>query len=525
MASVPPTLAIKIIIMDIDDLIENIHQFFKTQYGNSSDQSQIFLAFEPLGLMVSPDDFMHDGSFNPTLAGQQISMIADVVPAVSDTFQQDALNKISDQYGALTGDGNNLLGSIMFYDKNINSDDLDQYLALFGNLKSNAQQRFSQSAEQASVLNPNSQVAACNVNPGTWYDKDSPIWQKKTFQESQSQPVNNPAPDRTKFMWKLNPNAKTMSDNLHIQHILLNHPVFLQAKEMNSQPTGSQPGASAVSSHSIQTEVSKTSPQPTMAHTNVMLHSGIPSENIKAVNTRTAAENAQLNHSGAAATPAKTLSGTPTINRTNYTVFRKTLPFTQMVNLNRVIGLNNNVVSQPVNSSQFTIDFSYSLVNIERDWMYQPLFDKAELWYALTMKAGDLSTGDNAITNKGLLRCVPKAMIVVKDVTITASWSATDKQMASSSYGFGCFNISGSQPINSNNQLIAPGIQIIAWICEVLPKLPLNDDPGLSTGSADSGNTQGNDQKDSGNQNDSTTPVSDSSDTGTATPAVATPTA
>ncbi len=504
--------------MDIDDLIQNIHQFFITQYGNSSGPSQTFLAFEPLGLMVSPNDFMHDGSFNPTLASQQISMIADVVPAISDTFQQDALNKISDQYGALTGDGNNLLGSIMFYDKNIDASDLDQYLALFGNLKSNAQQRYSQSAEQASVLNPNSQVAACNVNPGTWYDKDSPIWQKKTFQQSQSQPVNNPTPNQTKFMWKLNPNAQTMSDNVHIQHILLNHSALLEAKEMNSQPAGTQSNAATVSPGSLQTKFSATAEQPAAAaHTNMMLHSTIPPQNIKAVNPRTIAGSTHVNNSGESVKPTETASGPPVINRTNYTVFRKTLPFSQMANLNRVIGLNNNVVSQPVNSSQFTIDFSYSLVNIERDWMYQPLFDKAELWYSLTMKAGEISTGDNAATNKGLLRCVPKAMIVVKDVTITATWSATDKQLASSSYGFGCFNISGSQPINTNNQLIAPGIQIIAWICEVLPKLPLNDDPGLPVASAGSGNAQGNDQNNSGDHTDSTS-VSGGQSSDTSTP-------
>jgi hypothetical protein len=514
---------LKIIIMDIDDLIQNIHQFFITQYGNSSGQSQTFLAFEPLGLMVSPDDFMHDGSFNPTLAGQQISMIADVVPSISDTFEQDAMNKISDQYGALTGDGNNLLGSIMFYDKNIDPDQLDEYAALFGNLKANAQQRFSQSAEQASVLNPNSQVAACNVNPGTWYDKDSPIWQKKTFQQSQSQPVNNPPPNQTKFVWKLNPNAQLMTSNVHVQNIFLNHPAAFNMTGLKTQ-SSTEPDAQ-VSSAGLETKVATTTTEPASSiRSNVMLHSTGSQQNIKAVNIRNF-ERMQPDHSGQTAQPAGPITGPPVINRTSYSLLRKTIPFNQMVNLNRVIGLNNNVVSQPVNSTQFTIDFSYSLVNIERDWMYQPLFDKAQLWYALTMKAGDFSTGENAATNKGLLRCIPKAMIVVKDVTITASWSATDKQMASSSYGFGCFNISGSQPINSNNQLIAPGIQIIAWICEVLPKLPLNDDPGLSTGSADSGNTEGNNQKDAGNQHDSTAPVSDSSDTGTGTPAVATPTA
>lgn len=509
--------------MDIDDLIQNIHQFFITQYANGSGQSQTFLAFEPLGLMVSPDDFMHDGSFNPTLAGQQISMIADVVPSISDTFEQDAMNKISDQYGALTGDGNNLLGSIMFYDKNIDPDQMDEYAALFGNLKANAQQRFSQSAEQASVLNPSSQVAACNVNPGTWYDKDSPIWQKKSFQQSQSQPVNTP-PNQTKFVWKLNPDVHLMTSNPHVQNIFLKHPALFNVKEMSIEPTAATSNVAAIFSGS-ETKATATAEQPASStRTNIMFHSAGSQQSIKAVNTGSIAESTRINHLDEGIKPTEPEPGTPVINRSNYMVLRKTIPFNQMVNLNRVIGLNNNVLSQPVNSTQFTIDFSYSLVNIERDWMYQPLFDKAGLWYALTMKAGDFSTGENAATNKGLLRCIPKAMIVVKDVTITASWSATDKQMASSSYGFGCFNISGSQPINSNNQLIAPGIQIIAWICEVLPKLPLNDDPGLSTGSADSGNTQGNDQKDSGNQNDSTAPASGSSDTGTGTPAVATPT-
>jgi len=150
------------------------------------------------------------------------------------------------------------------------------------------------------------------------------------------------------------------------------------------------------------------------------------------------------------------------------------------VNVNRVIGLNNNAVTQPVNSSQFSVDFSYSLVRIERDWMYQPLIDKASIWYSLTNLAGDYSTGENSTNNQGLLRCIPKAMIVVKDLNISAQWSAADIQMAASSFGFGCFNISSSPPITSaSQQLSAPGIQVIAWICEVLPQLPVNSDPGM----------------------------------------------
>jgi hypothetical protein len=208
-------------------------------------------------------------------------------------------------------------------------------------------------------------------------------------------------------------------------------------------------------------------------------------------------------------------SDPPLINKSNYRLLRNALPFSQMVNLNRVVGLNTNVVSNPVNSSQFTISFSYSLVTIERDWLYQPLLDKAELWYALTMKAGEYSSGENSSANKGLLRCIPKAMIVVKDVAISASWSDADKKSADSAYGFGCFNISNSQPINSstNNQLMAPGIQIIAWICEVLPKLPLNDDPGMKDMSSNAGSQSATTSTDTGHA-DSTTSSSINTDSG-----------
>ena len=468
--------------MELDDLIQNIHQFFISQYGNSLDQTQTFLAFEPLGLMVSPDDFMYNGTFNPTLAGQQISMIADVVPVIGDTFQQDAMNKISDQYVALTGNGTNLLGSIMFYDKNIDSDQLDQYLALFGNLKSNAQQRFSQSGEQASVKNPSSQVADCNVNPGTWYDKDSPIWQKKSFQQSQSQPVSPPSPNRPVFMWKLNPNSQVMATNIHIQHVLLNNASLLNVREVRPDTVDNKTYSPPTSTVPATKVLMKTSPQ-MESESHMMMHSTNAAENTSAPASTNMVRSTTVTSAVTPVRPIMVEPGKPIINKTNYFALRKTLPFTQMVNLNRVIGLNNNVVGQPVNSSQFTIDFSYSLVNIERDWMYQPLLDKAELWYALTMKAGDFSTGENSASNKGLLRCIPKAMIVVKDVTISAAWSDTDKQLATTAYGFGCFNISGSQPIssNTNNQLVAPGVQIIAWICEVLPKLPLNDDPTMET--------------------------------------------
>ncbi len=476
--------------MESDDLAQNIRQFFLKEYNGSSDNPNTFLAFEPLGLMVSPDDFKHDGVFNPTLAQQQISIMADVVPEIDDTFEKDAMNKISDQYGSLTGDGNHLSGSLMFCSDNLNGENTDAYVALFGNLKSTAQQKFSQSAEQASVLDPSSTVAQCNVYPSTWYDASSPIWQTKSFQQTQTQPATHQPPNRLNFVWKLNPSVMVMNNDVHIRHLLVNHPTLFQMRTLHTStevPTGvllQQPSAAEhpAASPSFRSTAMKTNiPRP-----------GMFSEK---------AETSAASDVQPAAVVNTTNQNPPLIDKSNYRILRSSLPFSQMVNLNRVVGLNTNVVTNPVNTSQFTINFSYSLVTIERDWMYQPLLDKAELWYALTMKAGEYSSGENSSANKGLLRCIPKAMIVVKDVTISASWSDADKQSAASAYGFGCFNISNSQPISSstNNQLVAPGIQIIAWVCEVLPKLPLNDDPGMKDMSTNAGNQNSTNPTDTGN--------------------------
>lgn len=98
----------------------------------------------------------------------------------------------------------------------------------------------------------------------------------------------------------------------------------------------------------------------------------------------------------------------------------------------------------------------------------------------LTEKAGFYSTGEMSSSNNGVMRALPKAIIVIKDLKIKATQrSEDDKRAASSAIGLGAFNISGSTFDAASNSLTAPGIQIIGWGCEVLQKLPYNDDPNI----------------------------------------------
>jgi len=451
--------------MEPDSLIQQIHDFFLSQYNGSLSGTNTFLAFEPLGLMVSPDDFQFNGSFNATVAQQQVSIMADTVPAISDIFEPDAFNKISDQYGQLVGDGVNTMGTLEFCDANIDPNQTDQYLAYFGILKKLAQQKFSQTGEEASILDPSSQVAVCNVTPSTWYDPTSPIWQQKTFQSAA--PADTSSPTAPVLNWKLGLNLQKAPVSGTVYNALNTHLKLLDVASVTSA-TPAEPQSASVPAST----------------THLMMKGPML---MTAQQAQPVAAQSAVRSNMIMARPIITQEKLLMLSKVNYSALRTAVPFSQMVGVNRVIGLNNNAVTQPVNSSQFSVDFSYSLVRIERDWMYQPLIDKASIWYSLTNLAGDYSTGQNSADNRGLLRCVPKAMIVVKDLNISAQWSAADIQMAASSFGFGCFNISSSPPITSaSQQLSAPGIQVIAWICEVMPQLPVNSDPGMLTTTASS---------------------------------------
>ena len=516
--------------MEPDNLIQQIHDFFLNQYNGSLDGTNTFLAFEPLGLMISPNDFQFNGSFNATVAQQQVSIMADTVPAISDVFEPDAFNKISDQYGQLVGDGENMVGTLEFCDANIDPSQTDQYLAYFGFLKKIAQQKFSQTGEQASILDPSAQVAACNVTPSTWYDPTSPIWRHKTFQSATPATTSTTNPTAPVLNWKLGLNLQKTPVTGTVYTTLNTHLKLLNIAPESAAvatPVAAQPAASI-----------------TAAPVNRMMMERPMAFKMRQAQTANTQSVQPIRSEAIMARPVITQAAPIMLNKGNYSVLRTAVPFSQMVNVNRVIGLNNNAVTQPVNSSQFSVDFSYSLVRIEREWMYQPLIDKASIWYSLTNLAGDYSTGKNSSDNQGLWRCIPKAMIVVKDLSISAQWSAADIQMAASSFGFGCFNISNSPPITSaSQQLSAPGIQVIAWICEVIPQLPVNSDPGMvgaatttastsTTGNTTTDTSTGT-QTDSDNTNTSTTtsatpaetdttPASDSANTSASNPSATT---
>ncbi|MBO9619424.1 MAG: hypothetical protein J7539_10355 [Niabella sp.] len=445
--------------MDLDNLIDNIRDFFLKQYNtsNNSGNDATYVAFEPLGHVVAPDDFKLNGTFNDTVAREQLSLIADAVPAIDALFIADGLNKFSDAYG-------NLLASVQFCDKNITGD-VTPYLSLFGDIKSKAQQQFT---SEASIEDPNMQIYVCNGSPGGWYDKDSAIWQHQSF-TSTSSVTQTPAQPVLPVLWKLTPIQSKIADNPAVVKIL-NTPVIADKLRMLNIGALSIGGAATA----IPAQHATTAPSLAIPMAAPLMTARAP-QPIAAVSTNrppTTVSTPPLRtiNTGAA-------SDAP-MNKEEYQTINTALPLNKMVLLNRAIGNDNNTQTGTVDSKEFTMDFYYSLVYLNRPWVAANLLQEAKLWFAVAQKAGAYSSGADDNTNKGILRAVPKAMIVIRSLNITAQWSDTDKQAAGSAYGLGSFNITNSS--FTNNTLTAPGIQIIGWVCEVLPELPVNDDVNFS---------------------------------------------
>lgn len=100
----------------------------------------------------------------------------------------------------------------------------------------------------------------------------------------------------------------------------------------------------------------------------------------------------------------------------------------------------------------------------------------------MTGKGGISDNGD------GLMPLIPSALLIVRDVTITGSWSKEDSDHIASatsgsvSAGWGPFSVSGSYSHSSTEDtfhaqktdqgFVIPDIQVLGFVCTKVPFCP-----------------------------------------------------
>jgi len=151
-----------------------------------------------------------------------------------------------------------------------------------------------------------------------------------------------------------------------------------------------------------------------------------------------------------------------------------------------------------VHMDQTELTFSCQLfrVSLARTWM-NPLVLSSRGWRFLAGTSGPLSTGGdifNDVVPTGPMTVIPTAAILSKDLQVKGTFDKTivesmnQKITANASVGIGPFSIAGHFNMENHsgsekgtiasNTITAPDIQLVAFVCEVLPTCP-DPDPAL----------------------------------------------
>jgi hypothetical protein len=138
------------------------------------------------------------------------------------------------------------------------------------------------------------------------------------------------------------------------------------------------------------------------------------------------------------------------------------------------------VSTQSVESDELTLSLEYCFVEISRSAWWNDLLVKMPGWYVPGLQAGELVPGA-ALADQQV--GVPVAMVLTRNVQVTGRWTEADRNAAASHSSLGPWHIGetdlSAAQSDETATLAITGMQLIAAVCRLLPKLPPANDPDL----------------------------------------------
>ncbi len=410
------------------DLIGDLHASFLQIYQAkpSSLPTVPVLAYEPIGIPISDAMFRlnpTDTTYNANLALERFSNMTNIIGVVTDGTFQDTGRKLDNMLEELA------LAPAMPA-SGFSAD-------VLGKIKSDALKMFD-STLGSSVLGKDARFHATYPTPSNWYDPAAPgIWLPYPGVSKPATPPVGPRPAvpiAFQRGWQVLPPKLTP---------VVTHPSGTGgpvAKEMLAVRPAAQP---------------------------VRLATGI---------TGVGPRHLEF---GVSASLATTSVVNPAMLRapiaqivTSPEQQRAILPERELSNV-----VLSNTTPQPVTTTKITVTFEYCVVTAERDWL-SDAFLVSKGWYSPGLKAGDLSTG-TLEDNTGLIPFLPLAMILIRNLTISGTWTTEDTTALSTAAALGPFNLMGRTINQQSSSLSCTGMQLLAWLCQVQPLLPPQSDPAL----------------------------------------------
>jgi hypothetical protein len=156
-------------------------------------------------------------------------------------------------------------------------------------------------------------------------------------------------------------------------------------------------------------------------------------------------------------------------------VLDKSFTFNKNLLVKDIINNQLPVVPSSPNTDSFNISFKYCQVNIDRPWLKLALLNLAN-WYVFGTKAAAFSTS-NFLNPQLMFGMLPTSFIVIKDLKISANWTADDLISLKNSVSFGPFDI--RKGTLNQNTIEVGGLQVIGWVSRLTPVLPPLNDPNI----------------------------------------------
>ncbi len=430
---------------DTTDLMGKIYDFFSSIYAASS-TDKAFLAFEPLGIPITDAMFKMDQSdttLSAPLAVERLSEIANRVLIVQNNQISHAMNTV---------DGTvNLMATA-------SSPATAEDMASLGAAKTEARTKYGIEIGSMSGI-PDDSFHPVMASPVDWYVSTATAdWTAHTEGQQQAQgtpPPPPPPPRRIPIdppVWRVLPER--------LQPIVLEpapkvHPILNAAllNQLEAPPVVS-PIAAPIG----------IAPTPIPKHV---------------VNLGAARSAMSLMSSASAEAAGPAVAAEASHVQLSSTVEAAPAPtFVRQLQLTQVVAaLNTNATPQPVATENVTVSFEHCIVGLSRPWLSDTLF-MLRNWFIPGYARGEISKGTGP-GDSGLMPILTTGFVAVRNLNISAQWSAQDIDAIQRSASFGPFSLVGRTFDTATGTLACKGIQIIGWFCATLPVLPPVADPAL----------------------------------------------
>ncbi|MEO8627230.1 MAG: hypothetical protein ABI612_03900 [Betaproteobacteria bacterium] len=436
--------------IDTTNLMEKVYDFFSS-LNAAATGGRGNLAFEQYGgIPISEEMFKlneTDTTFSRALAIEYLSEIANKVPYVEGNWISRSSRSVDDTAGMLlmqarpvTADAAESLGAACNLDK-------PGFEITEGSL--NGLFRFH----------------SVYAFPPNWYDPNA-AWLPHEIVEQESQTTAPPPPPPVKFgppHWRVLPTELRGSLT---QPISATHPMMTKAPMERARTVDLNSAAlkrtSARSQMAIQPEATFKAAAPRSANM-TMANSTIARMPI--ATTELPVKDAVSVKDTA---PVRDIRAP-----TAYTKVMRPLQVAQAAQ-----DLDANTTPEAVTTSRLNVSFEHCIVGLTTPWFPSTLMLTRQ-WYVPAYKQGEFSNGVGT-GDRGLMPVVPTAFVAIRNLKISAQWSAPDLASLQGSSGLGPFSFIGRRFDSGTGTLTCAGMQIIGWFYEAQPVLPPASDPSLT---------------------------------------------